>query len=290
MAATDWSDPERVKLLEARYTNPDIVEQRRRFIELAKPLAGERCLDIGCGPAFLVEQLQAAVGATGSVVGVDHSEAMLQGGRLRCPSATLCQASAEELPFPDCSFDLVTITQVLVYVSDPTKALSEAKRVLKLGGRVLVLDSIWSQSSWSGADIQRQRRILDEFDKHCAHPLLPMRIPQMLRAAGLQFAARQQHVIPITNVAWDDQGFGKGAASNITKYVTEQGLIDKQEVQQWVAELEESARSGTFFFNINRYVFVGTRSTEEEASREDEAVPTVDAAGLATASKRQRTD
>ena len=112
MAAIDWSDPERLKQLEARYSGRDIVEQRRRFVELARPTEGEHCLDIGCGPAFLVEQLQAAVGATGSVAGVDSSEPMVRAGLVRCPTARLVTGSADELPFPEGSFDLVTITQV----------------------------------------------------------------------------------------------------------------------------------------------------------------------------------
>lgn len=275
MAAIDWSDPERRKMLEKRYSLPDIVEQRRRFIEIAKPVQGESCLDVGCGPAFLVEQLKAAVGAAGSVTGVDHSEGMVKAGSLRCPSANLLQGSAEELPFPDCSFDLVTITQVLVYVPDPAKALSEAKRVLKPGGRVLILDSIWSQSSWSGADVQLQRRILDEFDKHCSHPLLPMRIPELLRTVGLEFA-HDPIVIPITNTIWDDVGFAKGGSANIVKYVTEQGLVEKDDAERWLSELEESGRNGTFFFNLNRYVFVGMKSKGNDGSAES--------------CKRQRTD
>ncbi|CAJ1387577.1 unnamed protein product [Effrenium voratum] len=258
MAAIDWSDPERLKSLEKRYSLPDIVEQRRRFIELAKPLEGESCLDVGCGPAFLVELLKAAVGEKGSVVGVDHSEAMVQAAKVRCPSAKVLQASAEELPFPDGSFDLVTITQVVVYVADPAKALSEVKRVLKLGGRVLILDSIWSQSSWSGADVELQRRILDAYDKHCSHPLLPMRIPELLGRVGLEFADGP-HVIPITNIAWDEVGFAKGASANIVKYVTEQSLIEKNDTERWLSELEDAGRNGTFFFNLNRYVFAGIK-------------------------------
>lgn len=279
MAAIDWSEPERLKMLEIRYSLPDIVEQRRRFIELAKPFQGESCLDIGCGPAFLVEQLKAAVGEAGTVTGIDHSEGMVQAGSLRCPSAKLLQASAEELPFPDCSFDLVTITQVLVYVSDPTKALSETKRVLKPGGRVLILDSIWSQSSWSGADVQLQRRILDAFDKHCDHPLLPMRIPELMRSVGLKFV-EGPHVIPITNTVWDDVGFAKGGSANIVKYVTEQGLIEKKDADQWVSELEESGRNGSFFFNINRYVFVGMKGSDQGKAND----------GNEAARKRQRVD
>ena len=224
MAAIDWSDPERLKSLEKRYSLPDIVEQRRRFIELAKPLEGESCLDVGCGPAFLVELLKAAVGEKGSVVGVDHSEAMVQAAKVRCPSAKVLQASAEELPFPDGSFDLVTITQVVVYVADPAKALSEVKRVLKLGGRVLILDSIWSQSSWSGADVELQRRILDAYDKHCSHPLLPMRIPELLGRVGLEFADGP-HVIPITNIAWDEVGFAKGASATWQFPAAPSGLV-----------------------------------------------------------------
>ncbi|CAJ1356406.1 unnamed protein product [Effrenium voratum] len=267
MAAIDWTDLEHLKNLEKDYSLPDIVEQRRRLIQLAKPAEGESCLDVGCGPGFLVEQLKAAVGEKGAVTGVDYSEAMVRAARLRCPAVKLLQASAEELPFPDASFDLVTITQVLVYVPDPGKALSEVKRVLKSGGRVLILDSIWSQSTWSGADLELQRRILDEFDKHCSHPLLPMRIPELLGRVGLEFADGP-HVIPITNTAWDGVGIAKSAAGSIVKYVTEQGLIEKNDTERWLSGLEESGRSGTFFFNLNRYVFAGVKGGLAENKRQ----------------------
>ena len=106
--------------------------------------------------------------------------------------------------------------------------------------------------------MQLQRRILDEFDKHCPHPLLPMRIPHLLRAAGLDCSAAPE-VIAITNTEWDEAGFGKGAASNAVKYVTEQGLVDAEDTQRWITELEDSAKNGEFFFNINRYVFEGRK-------------------------------
>ena len=77
--------------------------------------------------------------------------------------------------------------------------------------------------------MQLQRRILDAFDKHCSHPLLPMRIPELLRRVGLEFSDGP-HVIPITNTVWDEVGFAKGGSANIVKYVTEQGLIEKNDV------------------------------------------------------------
>merc|ERR1712129_351450 len=90
----------------------------------------------------------------------------------------------------------------------------------------------------------------------------------MGRAVGLEFVAGP-HVIPIRNTDWDDLGFGKGAAKNIAEYVTREKLVEKHEVEQWVAELEESGRNGTFFFNINRYVYVGVKSNEQNAKEEN---------------------
>ncbi|MEM7705304.1 MAG: methyltransferase domain-containing protein [Pseudomonadota bacterium] len=102
---------------------------------------GDAVLDVGCGTGVLTRELTQHVGDTGSLTGFDLSESMLSVARERCPGATFLQGNVVELPFEDQRFDIVVSSFMLMFVPDPKKALSEMRRVLKPGGRLVA--SVW---------------------------------------------------------------------------------------------------------------------------------------------------
>jgi SAM-dependent methyltransferase len=99
-------------------------------LEWLAPQSGERVLDLGCGDGQLTSQLT----ATGAAVsGVDASLAMVEAARARGISAD--HAQAEQLPYPDATFDAVFSNAALHWVRGQDAMLSEVHRVLKAGGR-----------------------------------------------------------------------------------------------------------------------------------------------------------
>lgn len=111
------------------------------MISAAAVTRGEHVLDVGCGTGVLTRQLTRQVGDTGSATGFDLSESMLGVARAHCPEATFKQGNVTDLPFDDQSFDVVISAFMLMFVPDPETALSEMRRVLKTGGRLVV--SVW---------------------------------------------------------------------------------------------------------------------------------------------------
>ncbi len=107
---------------------------------------GGRVLDVAGGTGDLSVGLAQQVGQSGLVVLTDINAAMLNAGRDRLIDAGLvgnvlyAQADAERLPFPDESFDCVTIGFGLRNVTDKARALAAMRRVLKAGGQLLVLE------------------------------------------------------------------------------------------------------------------------------------------------------
>jgi demethylmenaquinone methyltransferase/2-methoxy-6-polyprenyl-1,4-benzoquinol methylase len=119
---------------------------KRFAVEQSGARPGQWILDLAGGTGDMAARLARMVGATGEVVIGDINASMLQVGRERlldrgiAGNVAFVQADAERLPFPDSSFDCVTIAFGLRNVTDKQKALGSMFRVLRPGGRLLVLE------------------------------------------------------------------------------------------------------------------------------------------------------
>ena len=113
-------------------------------VMVANVKEGQHVLDIAGGTGDLALAFAPKVGATGRVVHTDINEAMLREGRNRLLDAGVCLPTlvcdAEKLPFPDASFDVVTVAFGLRNMTHKDVALKEMNRVLKPGGKLLVLE------------------------------------------------------------------------------------------------------------------------------------------------------
>lgn len=119
---------------------------KRFAIELSGVRAGERVLDLAGGTGDLTQQLLSRVGPKGVVVLSDINASMLREGRRRLVDEGLVgnvlyvRCDAEQLPFPDQSFDCITIGFGLRNVTHQHRALATMQRVLKPGGRTIILE------------------------------------------------------------------------------------------------------------------------------------------------------
>lgn len=163
MSETLHFDDEVSQRVEACYTTPDVISQRRDILSALTLHSGERVLDVGSGPGFLALEIANAVGPSGAVCAIDPSESMVAMTRMRCADRPWVEArigTSEALPFGDCDFDAVVATQVLEYVPNVMKSLQEAFRILRPRGRLLIVDTDWDSIVWHSTDRSRMMRVL----------------------------------------------------------------------------------------------------------------------------------
>ena len=246
--------------VEATYTTPDVAGQRRVIRTALGLKPGEDVLDIGSGPGFLACEMSAEVGPGGSVTGIDPSPSMLSiaRGRPRAGGSAPVAFSAAEataLPCAAGSFDAVTSTQVYEYVGNVPAALAEAWRVLRPGGRLLVLDTDWDSIVWRSGDNDRMRRVLAAWDLHLADPYLPRRLTGLLEGAG--FSVTRRSVIPLLNGGYDPDSFSAGLIGFVAAFVPRHSDMTADDLAAWASDLVGLGPG--YFFSLNRYLFVAVK-------------------------------
>jgi demethylmenaquinone methyltransferase/2-methoxy-6-polyprenyl-1,4-benzoquinol methylase len=112
---------------------------RREALDRAGLRPGMHVLDVGTGTGLLAREIVHLLGSSGRVVGLDPSWNMMAAGR-RELNLRFVQALGERLPFPDMHFDFVTMGYALRHVHDFDQTFEEYRRVLKPGGRLLLLE------------------------------------------------------------------------------------------------------------------------------------------------------
>lgn len=117
------------------------------FVEVAGLTAGQRALDVGCGPGALTTQLVSRLGAD-HVSAVDPSDPFVAAAKERFPGVDVHLGSAELLPFEDDSFDASLAQLVVHFMADPVAGLREMARVTVPGG--VVAACVWDHASGGG--------------------------------------------------------------------------------------------------------------------------------------------
>jgi ubiquinone/menaquinone biosynthesis C-methylase UbiE len=126
-----------------RYSQPLAGE----FVQLAGVAPGQRALDVGCGAGALTAELVQRLGAR-AVSAVDPSESFVAAVRSRFPDVDVRISSAEQLPYPDDSFDCALASLVVSFMTDPVAGLADMARVTRPGG--LVGATVWDHDGKTG--------------------------------------------------------------------------------------------------------------------------------------------
>ena len=166
-----------------RFSNPLAAA----FVQLAGLEPGAIAVDVGCGTGALTAELVTLLGP-GAVSAVDPSEPFVAAMRSRFPDVDVRHSGAEQLPYPDGSFDCALASLVVSFMTDPVAGLAEMGRVVRPDG--LVGATVWDHAGNAGplAPFWRAVRDVDP-DAHDESGLAGVReghLAHLFEAAGLR--------------------------------------------------------------------------------------------------------
>jgi len=227
---------------------PEGTARRMAVFEALAIESGQAVLDLGCGGGHLVREIALAVGVSGRAVGLDMSTEQLDAARAVCaglPAAELIEGDATDMSFVEGTFDGLASIQTLEYIADIERALAEARRVLKSGGKAAFVSVLWDHWRFHGADPELNDRMLDVWRAHCPHQMLPMEMPRKLAAAG--FGGVMRKPIAFLNGALNENAYALWAAKVVAAFAIGQG-VPEEDAKRWLEQLDQADKEGRFGF------------------------------------------
>jgi ubiquinone/menaquinone biosynthesis C-methylase UbiE len=245
---------------------------KKLSFELLQLKPGMQVLDVGCGIGMDLPTLADRVGAGGMVVGLDHDQSRLRTARetnAGRSNVRLVMAEAQELPFPNSSFDGVRADRVLLYIPESAQTLAEMVRVLRPGGVLTLIEPDWRSialfpaSPEGGDDDRTWSAVVQLCQQRLPHALIGRQLAALLQqqGEGVWGEVRTQ-VVAYTFSSWQ--------ITNVLLQVSQlaQALIEEEpdraeEVNAWLQAMEAAALRSEFLAGVPLF-FAYARKAENK--------------------------
>jgi len=150
-------------------------------------------------------------------------------------------------------------TQVYEYVGDLRTAFAELHRVLRPGGRVVIVGTDWDSIVWNAGDQARMRQVLAAWNERFADPHLPRTLARQLHDAGFTVHGCKALVLLNPGPGYDAHTYSVTNAAIMADFATGRRGLTRNDTQAWLADLRQLGEEGGYFFSLNRYLFTASK-------------------------------
>jgi SAM-dependent methyltransferase len=250
----------RLHFLDAENAKPAMRLAKERSFALLGLRAGLHVLDVGCGPGDDAREMAERVAPGGRVVGVDIDPMMLTEAERRSEGVAqrvqFRQGDVYAIDERDASFDACRAERVFLHLAEPARALAQMMRVIKPGGRIVVLDRDIETRTIDAPDRAATRAIVNFWCDSFFGGWVGRALPRLFREAGLL----DVWVEPVTVVDTDYATFN--AQYDLPRIVAQAeagGAISAEAGARWLASIVERADRGSFFTSMTCFVVSGRK-------------------------------
>ncbi|MCQ4120369.1 methyltransferase domain-containing protein [Rhodococcus tibetensis] len=246
-------------VLDIQAERPGIRRLRAWSSDALRLESGERVLDIGSGTGSETQAMATAVGASGQAIGLDPNPGMVLLARERAAAADSTAqffvGTVYSLPFATDSLDAVRCERVFQHLTEPERAAAEVARVLKPGGRAVLLDSDWGTAILHPGDPDVLQRITEVMLTHTANPQSGRLLPGQLTRAGLVVEDAGSQAL------MQEPGDATGPLVRMmTDAAVAEGTISPPERTSFLDQLESGAREGDFHMSVTMFAYLARKA------------------------------
>ena len=237
---------------------PGVIAWKPLILDGLRLQPGMRVLDVGCGQGADAFELAALVGPDGLVTGVDFSELLIteavRRGADRGLPVKFEVGDAQALRFPDNSFDAVRTERMLMHVPNASRALAEMARVLRPGGRMVVLDFDWESQFCDSPLKDTTRKIALSFCDGMKNGWIGRCLPRLFREFGMTDISVSFQTITVT------YDFLQLLLAGHVARAVAAGILSEQEADLWWTHLAQANAEGIFLYGFTAFIVAGVKA------------------------------
>jgi ubiquinone/menaquinone biosynthesis C-methylase UbiE len=239
------AEPDRIEQL------PGAVALRAESYALLGLSPGNTVVDVGCGPGHAVAELAAAHLKT---IGVDPDPDAIAAARARTADAMFHVARSDELPLEDESVDGYRASRLFHLLADPLPTLTEARRVLRPGGRIVLVGQDYGFVLLDGTDQDLTDVVLLGLESRTPAPRAARSYRDLLLDQGFHDPEVVVHNEVITDYTQLANQLESAAAAAVDK-----ALITQQNADDWLADQADRGRGNRFLAVLPTLLVAATR-------------------------------
>ncbi len=247
-----------VRRLDLQGANPLWQEIKSQMLTLLDVREGDRVLDVGCGTGDDVRSLAKFVGVNGRVIGVDSSTTMIQEAKKRSEKLSLpvefYVGDAQNLKFPDNSFNCCRVERVLQHLDNPQQAVAQMVRVAKSGARIVVVEPDYGTISIDGGHSVITSKLIACRCNHFRSGRIGMLLPLLYKRLELEKIDVKLTKVVRTNLDDQHEQFLRH------KYIEPAialDLISASEGKQWIEDLKQADLKENYRYAFNLFLVCG---------------------------------
>lgn len=241
--------------------DPRFNALRDAFLEDLHLYPGAATLEVGCGPAMLLEPIHGRTGPDGVIVGLDINPHFIavanqRAAMLGIERARFVTADCHTLPFEDGTFDAIVAEKLLMHVAPIRRAIAEMARVLSVGGRLVLVDYDPYTAFAAGPNPTITSRVLASAAAVYASPQAARETPRACVDVGLYVERVHGHLLVFED---PHARTARGIAPVWADHAVMGRQADPGTIQRWLKAVERAVEQRQFLIAIPHVITVATR-------------------------------